>query len=183
MNEDINQNVISRKRPRSTSLSSVSSVATISTDASNTKGENHSPTVHRSNPQRTRSRSSSDRQSRSQSNRSDEEVDERQRENRRVDHARSPAHHRPKKGQQTPDSDEVEPSVRRRLQRRDRHEAENSDDRHKSERRSKRRRSQSADIVPDPRRLNSSSNSTRQRSLSPYSRRLALTQAMNSGSR
>lgn len=173
--KDIDQDVTRGKRPRSTSLSSASSVATISTDASDTRGGDPRPTIDRSNHHRTESRSSSDSQLTSTSNRLEEEVSRRNQEDRHVDSSRSLARHRSHKGQHpSDDSDEVESSARRRLKTHDRHE---------SERRNKRRRSHSADNVPGPGGVDSSSDPTRQRSLSPYSRRLALTQAMNSGGR
>lgn len=167
-------------------MSSGSSIATISTSASRTGPRHSRPATNRSNNPGTRSRSPSGSRSDSSTHASDREMKVRHQggryEGRSKDRPRSPTGIRPDSSHDISDPEEVKRSSERRF---NQHRRGDSDirQRHGRDSRNKRRKSTSADILPDTRRLHhDSGNHNRQRSLSPYSRRLALTQAMNAGS-
>lgn len=177
----INDGTSSRKRRRSASSSSSSSIATISTNASDVGARVPRSEGSKRRHHDTRSRSSSSARPESPLQPSDKDIDNRHDKSRRIGQSRPLGHPRSPGDHSISDSDDTRHSMNQ-------HEngsGRGDDSKHRRElgRSAKRRRSQSADILPDTRRQTSiSSKNARQRSLSPYSRRLALTQAMNADS-
>lgn len=179
--DNVSQDLGNRKRRRSASSASSSSVATISTNASDTKTEIESVGRSKAAGHGIRSGSPSENLSKSPP----QSFDKHHSRHRGSD--REEYRPRTRLRAQSPRDDDgsgsegiSRSSTSRRDSRHSRRNRTGEDSRGRG-RPDKRRRSRSADVLPDTRQQNGASKATRQRSLSPYSRRLALTQAMNAG--
>lgn len=177
--QDGYRNLPKRKRSRSASLSSDSSVATISTNASDPKtaAVEHGTAERRRSD--TSSRSPSTRRSKSPPRtslyRNECQIKDRDIHNLRL---------RPRRRREEDDGDISNPGCGLQLSA-PHHKRRNRGRQHYEDFRNDefalgRKRSRSPNILPDTGRQRNTGS--RQRSLSPYSRRLALTQAMNAGS-